>query len=99
MLSVHLTAGSVNDTTELERVLAGIRVPRVGSGAGPRPSDLCVRSRPRGAYIPAACLGNRRRIVVRCIRFRRVGLIDSHHPPTIVRGDHEELVSRHSSRS
>jgi transposase len=31
-LSVHLTGGNVADTTELERVLAGIRVPRVGPG-------------------------------------------------------------------
>ena len=31
-LSIWLTAGNVNDTTELERVLAGIRVTRVGPG-------------------------------------------------------------------
>lgn len=31
-LSVWLTPGNVNDTTELERLLAGIRVPRVGAG-------------------------------------------------------------------
>lgn len=29
---MHLTAGNVNDTTKLERLLAGIRVPRSGPG-------------------------------------------------------------------
>jgi transposase len=32
VLSVYLTGGNVADTTELERVLAGVRVPRVGRG-------------------------------------------------------------------
>lgn len=31
-LAVHLTGGNVSDTTELERLLAGIRVPRPGPG-------------------------------------------------------------------
>lgn len=31
-LSLHLTAGNVNDTTQLERLLAGIWVPRCGPG-------------------------------------------------------------------
>jgi len=31
-LALHLTAGNVNDTTQLDRVLAGIRVPRPSAG-------------------------------------------------------------------
>ena len=32
-LSLHLTAGNINDTTELQRLLDGVCVPRPGTAA------------------------------------------------------------------
>ncbi len=39
-LSLHLTAGNVNDTTELERLLAGVRVARLVGRPRTRPDQL-----------------------------------------------------------